>query len=240
MISCEYCYHQAVSDTEEHRPPPSLTDEDIDALSNVGSRVRFPAGSVLIQEGEQTDFVLYISDGHITIVRTVGERTAPMTFLRGTGTLVGEMSAVTGQARIASVRALTDVTAWIIPGAAWLDFLHQRPPAMFTLLHHTMKRLGETTAKAADSLLGSEQKFAKLLLDLVAHGLTDPHDGAQVVRFTQQELADFTGVSRESLTQAIKHLKSLHILSTGRQKLYLHNIPSLEVIAAGKPGTAES
>lgn len=88
-------------------PFADLPGAAIEALAAKLAPVRFAAGDIIISEGERGDDAYLLREGEVEVVR--GARTLA-TF--GTGAFVGEVSALTGTVRTATVRARTAVTAF--------------------------------------------------------------------------------------------------------------------------------
>ncbi|HMM53674.1 MAG TPA: cyclic nucleotide-binding domain-containing protein [Candidatus Desulfobacillus sp.] len=69
---------------------------------------RAPAGSALIREGEQGDFMLLLIDGKCEIVRRDPEGLPQRIGVAGAGRTLGEMSMIDGEPRFASCIALEE------------------------------------------------------------------------------------------------------------------------------------
>lgn len=216
---------------------PLFTEAETTALESMGTVIRFPAGSMLVEEGEETDFVLHLLTGFVKVVKGSQGR---IMGLRGPGEVVAEMASIIVGPRNASVHTVGDVTARHIPAESWVAFLHEHPRAMFAQLRAAELRLAEATIKSAESLLGSEQKLAKALVELAASGVGEAEAGAIALRFNQKELADIAGVSRESVVQVIRHFKSAGIVSTGRHVTRILDQASLKAVADGTATVART
>ncbi len=207
-----------------------LTAEELTLLEGAGPVIRYPAGSVLFGEGEETDFALLMRKGHVKIQVGANGRVVA---IRGAGEIVGEMAAVRRRSRSASVLALDEVEALYLPGGTWLDFLYDNPRAMHAQLITAEERLEEATRKTGDSNLGVEQRLAKVLVELTSSGLGTPAPEGIVLRLSQRDLADVVGASRESIVQVIRALKRAGVVATGRQATILRDVDTLGAIARG-------
>lgn len=214
-----------------------FTEAEKSALETIGTVIRFPPGSMLVREGEDTDFALYLMAGHVKVVKGAQNR---IVALRGPGEIVGEIPAIIGGPRTASIFAIHEVTARHIPARDCIDFLRANASATFELLRHTERRLAQATVKSAESLLGAEQKLAKALVELTASGVGEEEAGSVALRFNQQELADIAGVSRESVVQVIRYFKAAEIVATGRHLTRLLDQAALRAIADGETTVART
>ena len=88
-----------------------------DAIARVESELQpqsFPAGALLLQQGEQARGLLLVLRGAVDIIDArTGERIA----CDGVGSVLGEMSLLTGQPCSAQVRATSDVDAVVLQHA---------------------------------------------------------------------------------------------------------------------------
>lgn len=80
-----------------------LTDEDTDWLVAVGRQQTFPAGSVLVHEGQPLDALFLVLDGKLTV--SAGRpKPKPLSVL-GAGEIVGELSYIDSRPPSATVTA---------------------------------------------------------------------------------------------------------------------------------------
>jgi CRP-like cAMP-binding protein len=208
-----------------------FTEGERFTLQSIGSISRYSAGSTLLSAGDDTDFALLIQKGHVKVVvpgpprRIVG--------LRGAGEIVGEMAAIRQKPRSASIIAIDNVEALFLPAAKWLQFLFDNPRAALAQLYIADERLAEATRKSAESILGSEQKLAKAIVELESSGLGIRTDEGIRLGFGQQDLADIAGVGLDSVKQVIRQFKNHGIIKTGRQATIVQDIGTLRRIARG-------
>ncbi len=192
-------------------PGPVLTDEELAALEGVGHVIHRPHGSLLLGEGEETDFVLLLRKGMVRIVKGGSGRVIS---LRGLGEIIGEQAAIRKKPRSASVYAEGDVEALFLSAGAWRQFL----------LDHL----------AESSSLAVEQKVAKALVDLVAKGVGERRDEGVVLRFSQLDLASLVGASRDAVVPVIRKLKADGVVATGRKMIIILDLGAIDAIARGE------
>ena len=211
-------------------PDLLLGQRDRDDLELIGHPIRYPRGSILFGEGEETDFALLIHKGHVKI--TVGSRER-IVGIRGPGEVVGEMAAIEAEPRSASVYAMTDVEALYVSAAKWREFLDAHPSVMRGLLLLLAGRLREATRKQAEAgYLALERRVAMSLLELAEMIGESDEDGISLV-ISQAELGGLVGTSRETVSQVIGQLKQWGIIRTGRQRVLIHDQEKLSAVASG-------
>lgn len=207
------------------------TEDEWSTLEEVGSKIHYPAGSILVGEGEETDFALLIRTGHVKVVSGSPRR---IVGIRRQGEMIGEMASIRMKPRSASVYALSDVQAIYLSAGSWLTFLAEHPRAVLAQLYATEERLAEATQKSVESLLGAERKLAKAIIELDARGLGVATGEGTLLRFSQQDLADIAGVSLDSVKQVVRAMKSAGTVGTGRQAVTVLDWAVIRNIASGE------
>lgn len=229
-LAVRTCTLNYMSNPAQYDAYPVLTDDELAALESVGQVIHRPAGSLLLGEGEETDFVLVVRKGTVRIVRG---RSARVISLRGTGQVVGEQAAITGRARSASVVAEDAVEALYLSANAWRQFLLDQPRAAIAQLAVAYDRLAESDRRLVESSLAVGQKLAKALVELESKGLGVRGEDGIVLRFSQLDLASLMGVSRDAVVPVIRALKADDIVRTRRKMIIIRKLDALCEIARG-------
>ena len=105
---------------------------------------RFAAGALVLREGELGDRAYVVVQGRCEVFRKLGRRTEVVRQI-GPGQVVGEVALFAPGPRIASVRALTDMSAMVVTRAA-LDRELTRAPWMGSFLREAAERYSEAEA----------------------------------------------------------------------------------------------
>ncbi len=107
---------------------------------------RYAVGTTIIRQGEitDTDFMVLVLDGEITVESLMPSRTDPVTVnVVGPGSLIGEMSLVDGAARSATCTASTDVQCAVLDRAALESLIAEQPATAAKLMTAVAQRLAE-------------------------------------------------------------------------------------------------
>jgi signal transduction histidine kinase len=147
-----------------------LTDGDLRRLADVAEPLHLPAGELLIEEGTPGDCFFVIGSGELEVARRADGGELPIARV-GPGAVQGEMAALEGGARTASVRAVTDVDALKIPADALAELVGGSPEAAVAMVRTIAGRLRST-----EGLLAQREKLAALgtLSAGLAHELNNP------------------------------------------------------------------
>jgi CRP/FNR family transcriptional regulator, cyclic AMP receptor protein len=154
--------------------------------------------------------------------------------VRGPGDLLGEMSAIDGEPRSATVTTLEPVEALLVPGSAFAAFLERQPRVALALLRMMAARLRYADASqagfATHDVLG---RVAFRLVELCERFGATAEGGIEIeLPLSQEELASWTGASREAVSKALHLLRSLKIVETGRRRVVVRDLEALRARAS--------
>jgi CRP/FNR family transcriptional regulator, cyclic AMP receptor protein len=194
------------------------------AAVRLGSPCRFPAQEFLLREGERGDHVLLLLSGLVKVLGEAGSRDVLLA-LRVAGDVVGELAALNGRARIATVVACHVVHARRVAAPVWASFLEDNPPARVALVRVLGDRLRTATQRQVD-LSGRRPpvRVARILADLArVHGRPTDHGVEIALALTQPELAGAAGCSEALLRQILKDLRDADIVATAYRRFVILN-----------------
>ncbi|SDG06297.1 cAMP-binding domain of CRP or a regulatory subunit of cAMP-dependent protein kinases [Lentzea fradiae] len=193
-----------------------LEQPDRSALEAAATRVLFQPGSVICHQGDNSRNVLLVSHGRVKVSRfaLTGEET--VLAVRGPGEIIGELSAIDGRRRSATLTALDPVHGLLIHALALKRLCRNHPGISWAMLRVVVSR-HRATGEQQDLRTGpSLVRVGAVLLDLAHRGADDL---IATVPLSQRELAGIAGISRETLTRALKKLRQKGIIVTSRTSI---------------------
>ncbi len=137
----------------------------------------------------------------------------------------GEMALLDGLPRSATVKAVEPCQVLVLQRDDFLQLIRDAPQIAMKMLAILSRRLRRTDERIA-SLVFSDAygKVARMLLDLAAEkGTKTAHGIAIDAKLTRSELANLSGVSRETLTRILHEFERSGCLKTERQKILILN-----------------
>ena len=212
----------------------ALADPERDALAAAGVEEFFRAGAVLCHAGEDTSQVMIIDSGWVKVsVRDTngGEK---ILAVRGQGDVVGERAALTTGVRSATVTALDEVSAMVVPAERFAEFLRGHPRAADVLERQVTERREEDRARLFPAeRAGAERRLAWLLLDLAQRRGGYQHTAAAIftLPMSQQELADWAGTSPDAIGRFLRSWRDRGIIARGERSRRL-TVIDLDGLAA--------
>ena len=198
-----------------------LGPQDADELLRRVRRRRFAKAQPILRAGAAGDDVVVVLSGRVRLVAIGAEQREVVLAIRGEGELLGEMAALGAQRRTASAIALDDVDAGILHGDEFRAFLRDRPDAALVLIRMLVRRLSESSRDlAALATQDSVGRVAKRLLDLAAdHGVPSARGTRIELSLTQDELARWTGATRETVSRALRLMRQLGWVATDHRTI---------------------
>jgi CRP-like cAMP-binding protein len=201
-----------------------LTDSEALSLQNRSRRRSYPRGSVLFRQGDAGDEVFILRTGRVKVCARRARREVILAVLDA-GALLGELSAVDGSARSATVIALEDVEVDVTPHGEFNELLEEYPRVATELLRLVAGRLRDTSLRQLE--FGTMDTLGRLCASLtelaVRYGQADGDETSITTPFNQGELASWSGMSREAVVKGFRQLRSLGWLSIDGRTLVLHD-----------------
>jgi CRP/FNR family cyclic AMP-dependent transcriptional regulator len=199
----------------------ALTEEEAGDLQAAGRRRSYPAGVTLFHEGDDAGPVVVLLGGRVKVATIGGAGREAIVAVRGPGDLIGELSAIDGGLRSGTVTTLEPAQALLVPGSAFAALLERRPRIALVILRMVAGRLryadSQQTQFATHDVVG---RVAQRLVELGERfGAADGGRIEIALPLSQEELASWTGASREAVSKALQLLRSLHIVETGRKHI---------------------
>jgi CRP/FNR family transcriptional regulator/CRP/FNR family cyclic AMP-dependent transcriptional regulator len=186
-----------------------LNEEQIGMLASLVVAQNFNRDETVVLEGDDSVQALYlIASGSVQVYMTgVDGRETILSFLER-GDFFGEMSLIDGEPRSASVRTVTDAQLLIIHRESFLKLIRQSPEIAMGLLSEMSKRLRKANRQIGSlSTMSVSGRVAGTLLNLMEErGVRIHTDKGTMVtvihnRPTQQQLADMSGTTRETVSR---------------------------------------
>lgn len=206
-----------------------LEPSDLEALTAWGRARRFRRGAMLFHEGEKAEHVLIVRAGRVKISSFTADGREILLAIRGPGELLGELSAIDGEPRSASASALEQVDVLILPAEDFRAFLEMRPRVTIWLMQMLSRKLRDADRKRIE--FGAHDTVGRVCHRLVElaerFGEESTHGLRITLPLSQQELAGWTGASREAVSKALHQLRSRGYIETARRGITVLDMPAL-------------
>lgn len=208
-----------------------LRPEEQDDLLATARVRRFAAGEVLFRAGEPGRRLYVVLAGRIVISTLLENGHVNVLDILAAGEIFGAIGALDGRPRAADATALAESHAAVIERNDLLAFLGNSRPVAAGLIAGLCARVRRASEPESDRIARIEP-FAhrlanKLLLLAEVHG-EPAGDGMRIAtRLSQEDLAEMTGASRESVNKQLRRwqqqgsiaLDKGHVILLDRRRL---------------------
>jgi CRP-like cAMP-binding protein len=201
-----------------------------DALSDHKRKRRFNRSTTLMNAGTLSNSVVVILEGRVKLSFFTDEGHEVVLGIRGPGDLLGELSALDGRPHSATATALEPVEAMIVATPDFHAFLLDHPRVSLMLLRMLTARLRDADEKRIEfAAYDSVGRVARRLVEMADRFGDQQDDGLLItLPLSQEELAGWTGSSREAVSKALQALRARGLIDTKRRAVTILDLPGLE------------
>jgi len=134
-----------MSSRDDNAPVVQTLPGSFGDLGPLGRETALEAGAVLWQEGDPGDHVVLLQEGRLEVSHRTPDGEEVVLRHLYPGAVVGEMAALDGQARSATVRARSASRVLLIPAERFRQFLRERPDVLEQLFWLQLERVRSLT-----------------------------------------------------------------------------------------------
>ncbi|MGI9603584.1 MAG: Crp/Fnr family transcriptional regulator [Acidimicrobiales bacterium] len=198
-----------------------LTPQSREAMDRAGRKQKIEAGEYLFHEGDRADAVHVVETGLLRVERNLVNGRRVLLTLIGPGGYMGELAAFDNSARSATAAAVVDTELLTISVTDFLGLIDHSPDLARDLLTRAAARMRTLTEQLLEAAAGSAAaRVAARLVELV--DMLEPEAEPPItirLPITQEELAQWAGLSREGAVGGLRELRDAGVIDTARMKV---------------------
>jgi CRP/FNR family cyclic AMP-dependent transcriptional regulator len=178
-----------------------LDPEAFDQLCRYAKHSTLKRGATIFSRGDPGNCLIAVISGTIKIsVSSVDGRSAILNLI-GPGEITGEVAMLDGLARTADATANTNCEIFVIDRREFIPFVQSQPALAMKFIELLCMRLRWTSDQVEEVILQNlPGRLASALLRLA-----EKHKpGGRTIAFTQQEISEMVGMSRESINKQLR------------------------------------
>lgn len=204
------------------------------ALRRDGRPVEFRRGQTLFVAGDLAERVFLIEQGYVLLSSAAPGGREIVLAVSGPGDVIGELSAFDREPRSATALAVDDVHA-VVAASSVLTRALEDIEVTHELIRVLSARLREGNRKQLEfATLTTLGRVAWRLLELGERYGEPTSEGIAVqLPLSQDQLASWCAASREATVKALRALRSLQIITTGRRSVVIRDAEALRRQANG-------
>jgi CRP/FNR family transcriptional regulator, cyclic AMP receptor protein len=207
----------------------ALSDQERAEFRAAGRVRRYARGEAIFHEGDDPGGVIAIVDGRAKVSATGPAGREVVLRFAGEGELIGELSAIAGRPRTATVSALDALETVAIRTADFQRFVEEHPRVAPLVFERLALLLAEADRQIVD--FATRDVTARIAGCLVQLAETSGEPADTGVRITlplsQDELGAWAGASREAVARSLHLLRELGWIETRRREIRVLNADGL-------------
>ncbi|MEV0586875.1 Crp/Fnr family transcriptional regulator [Nonomuraea sp. NPDC050310] len=204
-------------------------------LLSLGSPRSFEPGDTLIHQGDRLRDEVYLlrsrtgSTACVKVWAYLENGAEALLGIRVSGDVVGELAALRGTPRVATVAACSPVLATVISAEAFRAYLTRWPEAWNAVLRMVADQLDWANNRRLDTAgYGVPARLARALGELAErYGQERPQGRDTGVDLTQLELGRLIGAGEDAVGKAVQELKKAGLVRSGYRRLFVTDVDGL-------------
>ena len=210
-----------------------LPAEDLRRLASYARPVRHPTHRVLFQKGDPGEGMMAVISGRVKIrCYSVDGKELVLNVIKP-GELFGEIALLDAKPRTADAVTMESCELLVLERRDFLPFLANHPQACLHLLSVLCDRMRQTSQQLEDALfLDLAPRLARCLARLAERFGKPVPDGIRIdVRLSQQELAAFVGMTRESVNKQLAAWRRDGLVGFSAGTVTIHDLAALRELS---------
>jgi CRP-like cAMP-binding protein len=199
-------------------------------IAGLAARRQYEEGAIIFMRGDPGDSLCGVATGRVRISTTGPGGKEVFLNIMEPGDAFGEIALLDGNPRTATATAMMRTELIVIPREAFSALLQSQPQLATHLIQLLCKRVRWTAELMEDTaLLSVPARLAKRLLSLASAMGREPQRGTRIT-LSQEELAQFLGLSRQIVNQHLQTWRGKRWISLGRGSVTLEDPQALQQV----------
>jgi CRP/FNR family transcriptional regulator len=198
----------------------------------IKSTATYPAGALLFLEKQESRGVFVLCAGEVKLSISSSAGKTLILRIAKAGEILGLTPTMSGTAYEVTAETVHPCQVAFIRRDDFLYFVTKHPE----VYQNVVKHLSSLYSGACDQLrtvglsASAPEKLARLLLSWSADAKNTRTDATIKLPLTHEEIAEFIGTTRETVTRTLSEFKSQHLVELEGSTLMISNRPALESI----------
>jgi len=202
-------------------------------FDSIKSSSVYPEGAVLFLEKQDARGVFVLCEGEVKLTMSSSEGKTLILRIAKPGEVLGLMATLSGEPYEVTAETLRPCQVAFVRRDEFLRFIAQHPEAslgivkLLTAHYHAACEQLKTVGLSASA----PEKLARLLLGWSVGGEETKLGTRITLPLTHQEIAEFIGSSRETVTRTLSDFRSRHLVTLKGSTLMIADRPALQACA---------
>ncbi len=206
-----------------------MLPEDVQSLATMMVNRRYARGDIIMNQGDLPGAVHLVCSGEVKITIANEEGKETLLALLRPGDLFGEIAALDGRSRSATVTAVEATGTAALARQDLLAFVRTHPDFALKLIETLAARLRRIDERLEDAhFLDLDTRFARTLIDLAEQRGAQTSEGVSVgFPLTQSELASMIGATRVSVNRLLGAYQDTGLIRLEKRKMVILDVARL-------------
>lgn len=209
----------------------NLESKQLERITDAITRRKYKKGEVIFLQGSVLDGLYIINSGKIKIFKYTKEGKEQILYILSDGDFFGELSLLKAEEVGFNAEAMEDVNICMVQKKDFDKILALNPEISVKILDVIGGRLSKLETLVQS--LGTkdiEARIAQMLLELSEEFGVRKRDSIEMeIPLTREDMANFIGVTRETISRKLSHLQDEGIIDLiGNKKIIILDIESLK------------
>jgi CRP/FNR family transcriptional regulator len=230
--------NSAVSDCEPQAHLPGeffskLSPEAMSDLMSIEHPSSYPPSMILFSEDDAPSGVCVVLEGEVKLSINSSDGRSLTLHIARKGEILGLVSALSGKQCEMTAETLYPSRIASISRREFLAFLTRHPESYKTVTEELGRQMGIACEQLRRVGLAATApaKLARLLIDWSQSGQSTPSGTRFRVSLTHEQIGEFIGTSRETVTRTLGAFKSRRLVAFNGSSLTIPNRAALESFA---------
>ncbi len=201
----------------------SMDDQQLQTILTLIERRQYKKGDIILNQGDIFDRLYIINSGGLKACTFGEDGKEQILYILNEGDSIGEFSLLKSETAQYDLIAMKSSHLCTIPKSRFDEFLKENPEMMFSILesaHEKITSLERLVAAISSSDADIRLKFLIQRL-CQQNGKTTPDGILLALTLTREDMANFVGVTRETISRKLSSLSNEGLIEFIDQKMLL-------------------
>lgn len=212
----------------------NLTFEELKQVHEKAVVRKFKKNEIILHEEDTNEYMYVILEGEAKVVKSTETAKEILLARHQSGDFFGELSLIDGKTTSATIIATKDTVTAIIPKKDFYALLNIQSKVLDNLLHILCSRIRDALKQIRMLNLDNSAQRVKMLFFMLSETYGETTDAGTIlnIKLIHQDIADMTGLTRETVTRILNKLQKSGEIKMLKNKLILLR-PEFESVSFG-------
>lgn len=192
-----------------------LSDDELEGVTHLFQERRYKRNEIIFFEEDTGQYMYIVKEGRVKVSRLLPSGKEMILAFHEIGEYFGEMALIDGGTTPATVTAVTNTSILILGASRFHHLLEEHPKVNRTLLRTLCARCRDAWSQIEVlTFHNADSRIRTALYQLCQKRGEVTEKGTRItLKLTHKELADITGISRETATRVLSQLQAENFIS---------------------------